>query len=99
MRKIKELTLLVALILAIRVEVVFPQASISMSELRGQVTDQNGAAVGGATITVTDQSKGTTRTVRSDESGLYVFLSLPPGVYSMKLEATGFVPKSVTDIP
>jgi len=86
------------LVLLVRVEIVFPQASISNSELRGQVTDQNGAAVGGANITLTDQSKGTTRTVKSDENGLYVFLSLPPGTYVMKVEATGFALKTISDI-
>ncbi|MFY9572028.1 MAG: carboxypeptidase regulatory-like domain-containing protein, partial [Blastocatellia bacterium] len=98
MNKMKKISVLVILVLAIRVEVVFPQASISTSELRGQVTDQNGAAVGGATITVTDQSRGAIRTVQSDENGLYVFLSLPPGGYTMKVEAAGFATKTVTDI-
>ena len=56
MRKIKKLIFLFIVVLAVRVELVFPQASISTSELRGQVTDQNGAAVAGATITVTDRA-------------------------------------------
>lgn len=98
MGKMTRLTFAAVLILLIRVEVVFPQASISTSELRGQVTDQNGAAVAGATITATDQSRGTTRTVKSDENGLYVFLSLPAGTYLMKVEATGFTPKTISDV-
>ena len=98
MQSMKKLTFLMILVLVIRVEFVFPQASISTSELRGQVTDQNGAAVAGATITVTDQSRGTTRTVRTDENGLYVFLSLPPGNYTMKVEAAGFSAKTISDV-
>ncbi|MEK6410431.1 MAG: carboxypeptidase regulatory-like domain-containing protein [Acidobacteriota bacterium] len=98
MRNMKKLTFLVVLVLTIRVELVFPQASISTSELRGQVTDQNGAAVAGATITVTDQTRGTTRTATTDENGLYVFLSLPPGTYAMKVEAAGFAAKTISDV-
>lgn len=98
MGKIKKLSLAVILVLVVRVEVVLPQASISTSELRGQVTDPNGAAVAGATISVTDQARGTSRTVRSDANGLYVFLSLPPGTYNMKVDAAGFAPKTITDI-
>ena len=98
MRKMKKLTLLLMILLAVRVELVFPQASVSNAELRGQVTDQNGAAVAGATITLTDVNKGTTRTAKTDEDGLYVFLSLLPSTYNMKVEATGFSPQNLSDV-
>ena len=65
---------------------------------RGQVTDQNGAAVSGATITLTDAARGTRRTAQSDENGLYVFLALPPGQYDMKVEATGFSATSIAGV-
>jgi hypothetical protein len=98
MKKTRKLTLLVILALVVRVEIVFPQASVSTAELRGQITDQSGAAVAGATITITDVGKGTTRTVTSDENGNYVFLSLPPSVYTLKIEASGFAPKTLTNL-
>jgi outer membrane receptor protein involved in Fe transport len=95
--KLFKVSLLVFLLLA-RVELVFPQASVSTAEIRGQVTDQNGAAVAGATITATDTSKGTTRTVTSDEGGNYVILSLLPSTYSLKVEASGFSQKTLNDV-
>jgi Carboxypeptidase regulatory-like domain/TonB dependent receptor len=98
MRKMKKLTLLLMMILAVRVELVFPQASVSTSEIRGQVSDPQGNAVAGATITVTEISKGTTRTVNSDDNGVYVLLSLQPGTYNMKVEATGFAARTLTNI-
>jgi hypothetical protein len=94
----KKLALLLMMLLAVRVELVFPQASVSTSEIRGQVTDPNGAAVAAATITVTETNKGTTRTVKSDENGTYVILSLQPGTYNMKVEATGFVAQGLSNI-
>ena len=98
MGRMKKLTLTFVMVFVVNVQLVFPQASISTSELRGQVNDQNGAAVAGATITATDKSRGATRTAKSDENGLYVFLSLPPGTYVMKVEATGFAPKTISDV-
>ena len=72
MRNMKKLVMLILCVLMVRVEVVLPQASASTAELRGQITDESGAAVAGATITITDVTKGTTRTVTSDEDGNYV---------------------------
>jgi len=62
MGRMKKLTLTFVMVFVVNVQLVFPQASISTSELRGQVNDQNGAAVAGATITATDKSRGATRT-------------------------------------
>ena len=98
MGRIRKLSLTLLLVLVVNIQVAFPQASIATSELRGQVTDQNGAAVAGANITATDQSRGTTRTVTSDQNGLYVFLSLPPGDYVVKVQATGFAPKTINQV-
>src|SRR5919199_6528077 len=98
MRKMKKLALLLMMLLAVRVELVFPQASVSTSEIRGQVTDPQGAAVAGATITVTETSRGTTRTVTTNDSGMYVILSLQPGTYNMKVEATGFAAKTLNEL-
>lgn len=63
------------------------QASSSTSELRGQVTDGNGAAIPGATVTLTDAARGTTRTATTDEDGQYTFLAVPPSSYDLKVEA------------
>ncbi len=68
----------------------FAQASSSTAELRGQVTDANGAAIPNAKLTLTDIAKGTARTATSDGEGSYVFLSLLPSSYDLKVEAQGF---------
>jgi len=56
----------------------------------GTLTDQSGAAVGGATVAVTDVQRGTTRTVSTDETGSYAVADLPPGTYKIRIEAKGF---------
>ena len=68
----------------------FAQASSSTAELRGQVTDPNGAVVPNAKLTLTDVVKGASRAATSDGEGNYVFLGLLPGSYDLKVEAQGF---------
>ena len=68
----------------------FAQASSSTAELRGQVTDPNGAVVPNAKLTLTDVVKGASRAATSDGEGNYVFLGLLPGSYDLKIEAQGF---------
>src|SRR5215213_8093268 len=75
----------------------FAQTSAT-AELRGTVTDPNGGALAGATVTATDDNKGTTRTVTTDEQGNYVILSLPPSTYSVKVTANGFASKTFNNV-
>ena len=56
----------------------------------GTVTDQSGAAVAGATVTVTDTQRGTSRTFTTDASGDYAAPDLQPGTYKIHVEAKGF---------
>jgi hypothetical protein len=70
--------------------VAYAQASSSTAELRGQVTDAQGAAIRNATLTLTDVAKGTSRTATSDGIGNYAFLGLLPSSYDLKVEAQGF---------
>ncbi|NOT60686.1 MAG: carboxypeptidase regulatory-like domain-containing protein, partial [Acidobacteria bacterium] len=86
------LKLLVVLCLALVASTVttFAQASGSTAELRGHVTDANGAAIPNAKLTLTDTAKGTARTGVSDAEGAYTFLGLLPSVYELKTEAANF---------
>jgi hypothetical protein len=59
-------------------------------EITGLVTDSSGAAVTGATATVTNKATSATRKVVTNSEGLYSFPSLTPGVYELKVEQAGF---------
>lgn len=87
MRSLARFLLLFALVCMAGVAPVFCQASGSTADLRGQVTDSNGAVVPGATVTITDTAKGTTRTATTDDDGQYFFLAVPPSDYQLKVEA------------
>ena len=56
----------------------------------GVLTDQTGAMVPGASLTLTDQEKGYAFHETSDSAGRYLFRSIPPGVYSVTADLTGF---------
>jgi hypothetical protein len=58
--------------------------------LFGTVTDNTGAAIPGATITVTDEAKGTVLTATSGASGDYSVEHLIPDVYDVKVTYQGF---------
>jgi hypothetical protein len=59
-------------------------------QIVGQITDPTGAVIQGSLITVTDENKGVSFTGRSDASGGYTVLSMPPGTYSVTAVAPGF---------
>jgi hypothetical protein len=89
MRSLTHLLGTLLCVLVIGVSTAFSQASSSTAELRGQVTDTAGAAIPNANVTITDVSKGTSRTTSSDEDGQYVFLNLLPSSYELRVEAAG----------
>ena len=56
----------------------------------GSVNDQTGGAMSGATITIIDTQRNTTRTLTTDESGEYNAPNLLPSTYTVRAEAKGF---------
>jgi hypothetical protein len=60
------------------------------SAITGSVIDPTGAAIPGATVTITNVENGLKRFVRTDDAGRFSFLQLNPGAYSVTAEAEGF---------
>ncbi len=79
--------LLLALLLAMPAA-VFCQAYFGT--VTGVLTDPTGAVIPGAKVTLTDQDKGYAFNATSDGAGRYLYRSIPPGVYSVTAEMTGF---------
>ena len=59
-------------------------------QMGGYVTDQTGAVVSGAQITVTSSDNGMSRSTSTDASGHWTLLAMPSGNYQIKLESRGF---------
>src|SRR5499427_10579357 len=60
------------------------------ASLRGTVTDQQGAAVPDATVTLTNTATNQKMVATSDANGIYQFNALGPAPYSLTAEHTGF---------
>ena len=73
-------------------------AQTGTSSVRGTVLDQQGNAVAGVTVTLTNTDKNFTRTQTTNESGGYTFTAVPPGTYQLEAEATGFKKALVNDV-
>jgi hypothetical protein len=65
---------------------------VQTGTLRGTITDQQGAAVPGATITISSPVLQGIRSSVSDSAGNYSFVQLPPGDYTVKVELSSFAP-------
>src|SRR5262245_27680148 len=68
------------------------RAQTAAGEITGVVQDQVGAAVPGATVTVTQTRTNLQRVVVSTDDGIYTAASLAPGEYRLDIELAGFKP-------
>ncbi|HXJ44979.1 MAG TPA: carboxypeptidase regulatory-like domain-containing protein, partial [Bryobacteraceae bacterium] len=80
------------------VSAIYAQSSLHQ-QISGQATDATGAAIRGAAITVTEQDTGLTRTVKTEDSGIYTIPNLPAGRYRVVCEAAGFRKEIIADNP
>lgn len=62
----------------------------TLGEIVGEVKDVSGAVIPGANVTVTNRATNTSRSVITNEAGLYAFPALVPGPYRLRIEAPGF---------
>ena len=66
--------------------------------IAGTVKDSGGGVVPGVAVTVIDQATGYRQTVNTTAEGNFNFLQLPPGTYSVSVEAKGFKKSESKDI-
>ena len=58
--------------------------------ITGTVTDPAGGALVGATVTLVNEKTGESRNVNTNDDGRFNFAAVQPGVYTVKVEQTGF---------
>jgi hypothetical protein len=73
-------------------------AQSSNGTIVGTIFDKSGAAVPNAKVTASSKELGVTRTTVTDSTGGYRIGDLPPGNYSVSIEASGFSLLQLTDI-
>src|SRR5262244_3781751 len=65
-------------------------AQAAQAELTGEIHDQAGAALASARVIITAVDTKRVFSTTCSDSGLYLFTNLPPGGYTITVEATGF---------
>jgi hypothetical protein len=58
--------------------------------LLGTITDASASVAPNAKVTIVETNTGLTRSTSTNESGNYIFPDLPPGIYTVSVELTGF---------
>src|SRR5688500_7353142 len=58
--------------------------------ITGAVQDESGSSVPGAALKLVSESTSAIRSILSDQSGNFVFNAVPPGVYTLHVQQTGF---------
>ena len=62
----------------------------ALSGITGTVTDQSGAVVPDAKVTVANTARGVVSTAVTSSAGIYTITDLVPGAYTVKTEKAGF---------
>jgi len=68
------------------------------STIQGVVKDSSGAAIPGASVTVSNTGTAVAQTTTSNEEGFYSVPFLIPGVYSIRASAQGFAARTISKL-
>src|SRR3979409_321231 len=69
-------------------------AQVTTADIVGRVTDASGGVLPGATVTIENVATRDVRTAPTNASGDYAFNFLPIGAYTVRIELSGFGPRS-----
>lgn len=81
-----------SLLIPVTARLVSAQALATMTVT---VEDKTGGVIAGANVTLTNKATGAQRTSLTNESGVAVLLSIPPGNYDLKVNAKDFAERSL----
>src|ERR1051326_4927537 len=88
--------LVISMLAVVSAGLIYSQAV--NATLVGTVTDASGAVVPNAKVTATETNTGVVHTAQTNDSGNYIFPNLPPGTYTVSVEATGFKKETRPDV-
>src|SRR5881275_414256 len=73
-------------------------AQVLFGSVSGTISDQSGAGVPKAHVTLINKATSVQKEADTDESGHYTVTDLPPGGYDLKVTASGFKPLTQTNL-
>lgn len=82
----------IAALLAVLMPLLTPalRAQRATGEVNGTITDSSGAAIPGATITLANEATGIEAVRSTNDSGVFLFVDVQPGNYTVRVSKTGF---------
>jgi len=86
-----------AMLLACLAVLVSGASAQYRASIQGVVTDPDGAAVSGATVTLQNQETNQSFTTTSNDAGIFNFNSLPPSRFTVTVEKAGFKKTVIRD--
>lgn len=87
MRNFKALLVVCLMVMALP---VFAQVSSSTGAIQGSVTDPGGALIPGAKVVLINEATGAKTEGTTQDDGTYIFSLVPPGLYKVEIESSGF---------
>ena len=72
--------------------------STATGTVSGQVTDQTGASIQGADVTLVDTATSTSRHTTSNDAGRFIFVNVTPGTYEVRITKSGFAQEVLTKL-
>jgi hypothetical protein len=97
-RKSFRVSRIAALLLCVFLSTGILFAQSTAGSFIGTVKDPSGSVVAEAKVTLTNQETAAIVTSTSNKSGQYEFLNVPPGNYTIEIDAVGFTKLSVTKL-
>src|SRR5580700_10223218 len=74
-------------------------AQVTSSSISGRVYDPSGRVIRQAQVTLEDSQHSLQRDAITDKDGVYSFIGLPPSVYAIRANASGFAELTQTAVP
>jgi len=97
-RKSRVIISLLAVLVLVLSSAFAAHAQVTTAAVRGTVTDEQGAAIAGAEVTITNVDTSFSRTAIAGADGLYIFPDLPIGQYKIRATHSGFKSSEQTGI-
>jgi len=87
---------LVTFLFALSMSTAAAFAQTPAGGVNGTVTDSTGSVLPGVALSLTNQGTGIAASARTNASGVYAFVNVAPGLYTLKAEKSSFKTASVT---
>ena len=77
----------------------FAHAQLSTASVNGTVRDAQTSVIPDAVIVLRNVGTAVERSVVTNQSGIYVFLNVPPGMYTLEASKVGFSTRTIAAFP